>query len=501
MITLFLIFNVAFSSAHLINQRFKWSLDGTHSSLPAYRDLGSNEQSEFEQKLDHFDPNNKVTWKQRYWSDNSDDKKINERAILFVHGPNTLSNIDYIDTELLIPLARNLKATRFYLEHRFYGESRPKIDTSPENLVYLSSKQALEDIAYFIKNISDKHKLHKDIKWVVIGVSYGGTLATWARFKYPDLILSATAINAPLLAQADYGEYYENVVESLTKCNPKCTERITQANRELETAIKNEAGRKDVATMFNLCDALSEDPDDISSLFAELAENFARAVDFSGMKNISPKPACSLSDLCAIMSNVDTPPLTAYAEVNKKVTGILGLKCLEHRYKNRIEILKDTNFTNETKISRQWIYQTCTEFGYLKSSSKSTGIFGDHFPATFLAKRCQDLFKPEFNLPFIGEKASKVNTEFKGLEINVNNTMFIYNSEDPWRSLFIKDSKKGFYETHKIDPPACVAVNRLNAVSESGGLGGFFSEILGYVEKTMGCVLNEGNDCFEKSPK
>ena len=40
--------------------------------------------------------------------------------------------------------------------------------------------------------------------WTVIGMSYGGSLAAWARMKYPEIIFCAIAINAPMLAKADF---------------------------------------------------------------------------------------------------------------------------------------------------------------------------------------------------------------------------------------------------------------------------------------------------------
>ncbi|XP_065205213.1 putative serine protease K12H4.7 [Planococcus citri] len=479
MVGLFLIFYVVFSSA---------------------QSPGSNEKY-FEQKLDHFNADNKDSWQQRYWHDHSHYRE-NGRAILFVHGAYTTSNIAYIDKNFIIPLAKNLNATRFYLEHRFYGESKPKSDTSLKSLVYLSSQQALEDIAFFIEKIPEQYDFARSIKWVVIGVSYGGTLATWARFQYPEKILSAVAINAPLLAKVDYGEYYENVVNSLNKCNPKCVERIAEANRELKKAIENEKGRKDVTEMFNLCTGLTGNSDEVSSLFAELAENFAHGVDFNGMRKITPKK-CSFSELCNIMLKPNIAALNAYAEVNKIVKSELNpeQKCFDHLSKNMMEKLKRNDYEDTSKISKQWIYQTCTEFGFFQSSSKTSAIFGDHFPATFLAKRCKELFGPEFNIAYIEGKVSNTNERFKGLDINVTNTIFVYNTEDPWRNLFITNNKTGFYRTYKIETYSCL--NKQNAVHLHGHKGYeiFSFEDDGFLknmEKKLGCIVNDGSDCLAK---
>ena len=56
---------------------------------------------------------------------------------------------------------------------RFYGESHPTPDMSTKNLVYLSSEQALADLANFVMSMNEQHNL-TDSKWVTFGGSYPG---------------------------------------------------------------------------------------------------------------------------------------------------------------------------------------------------------------------------------------------------------------------------------------------------------------------------------------
>lgn len=41
---------------------------------------------------------------------------------------------------------------------------------------------------------------------------------------------------------------------------------------------------------------------------------------------------------------------------------------------------------------RQWMYQTCTEFGFYQTSSGESEVFGDHFNIDFFIQQCQDIF-------------------------------------------------------------------------------------------------------------
>jgi len=70
--------------------------------------------------------------------------------------------------------------------------------TYNKNLPYLSSQQAVEDIAAFI-NAQNSASGESNPKWVVWGAAYGGALALWLRTKYPTLTVGAVA-SSPLIS-------------------------------------------------------------------------------------------------------------------------------------------------------------------------------------------------------------------------------------------------------------------------------------------------------------
>ena len=97
---------------------------------------------------------------------------------------------------------------------RYYGSSHPTVDTSVENLQYLSSRQALEDIVTFKKLIVTTYNL-KNSSWVSFGGSYPGALSAWLRIKYPQTVVGAVASSGPVQAKVDFYQYLEVVSASL----------------------------------------------------------------------------------------------------------------------------------------------------------------------------------------------------------------------------------------------------------------------------------------------
>lgn len=101
----------------------------------------------------------------------------------------------------MVELAPKHGALLVALEHRYYGKSVPKNDFSTENLRYLNSEQALEDIAQFHSVITEKFSLTANNKWVTWGGSYPGMMAALSRLRFPNLIHASISSSSPLQAQ------------------------------------------------------------------------------------------------------------------------------------------------------------------------------------------------------------------------------------------------------------------------------------------------------------
>ena len=105
------------------------------------------------------------------------------------------------------------------LEHRYYGESMPTANLSVDNLKYLTSEQALEDIAHFVKYFIKNMSLENS-KWIAFGGSYPGSLAARFRSNYPELVSGAIASSAAMEAVLNLNKFLSTVSQILgTECS------------------------------------------------------------------------------------------------------------------------------------------------------------------------------------------------------------------------------------------------------------------------------------------
>ena len=97
-------------------------------------------------------------------------------------------------------------ARLFVLEHRFYGDSQPFDDWSMDSLRYLSSEEAMADLAYFLgeMNLDDPTR-----KTLVIGGSYPGALSAWFRARYPTIAFASWSSSGVVQPIVDFWQFDE----------------------------------------------------------------------------------------------------------------------------------------------------------------------------------------------------------------------------------------------------------------------------------------------------
>ena len=91
-------------------------------------------------------------------------------------------------------------------------------------------------------------------RWIVLGRSYGGTLAALFRLKFPHIVTGAFATSGPLQAKADYFEYNEVIGTAL---GDKCSTALRQANDKVTQLLSNATGQAVLAKDFGFCAPLT----------------------------------------------------------------------------------------------------------------------------------------------------------------------------------------------------------------------------------------------------
>jgi hypothetical protein len=137
------------------------------------------------QRVDNFNPTNLDTWEQRYYRNNYF-YMPGRPMFVFLGGEWAIT--DYrMTNSLMYNMASYMNANIFYLEHRYYGESRPTPDVSDENLRFLTPEQALADAAHFINHIRTTEDGGMNSEIILVGGHYSASLAVWLRQRYPHL--------------------------------------------------------------------------------------------------------------------------------------------------------------------------------------------------------------------------------------------------------------------------------------------------------------------------
>jgi len=394
----------------------------------------------FEQKLDHFDGASSATWKQRFFRNKSFYKS---GGPLFVQiGGEGRASPEWLIKGAWLDYAQKYGAYCALLEHRFYGDSHPTKDMGVDNLRYLSSEQALADLAAFITWL--KQQIGQP-KVIVFGGSYPGSLAAWFRLKYPHIAHGAVASSAPLLAKVDFSEYMEVVDLSLKSHSDGCNEAISVATVGVTAALGSYDGRQQLKKMFQLCDDI--DPNvakDRMNLFATLAGNFQGVVQYN-KDNRKFEGAVgtniTIDTVCNIMEDsTKGSPLDRYALVNSLLLQTYQQKCVDFKYDKMIDDLRLTDWNSSAaEGGRQWTYQTCTEFAFFQSSDSTKQPFGHEFPISFWLDQCVDIFGPNFTSELITKAVERSNEDYGALNIRTSRVVFPNGSIDPWHALGVTE--------------------------------------------------------------
>ncbi|XGW14131.1 hypothetical protein V3C99_000437 [Haemonchus contortus] len=403
----------------------------------------SGREAYLKQKLDHFQENKE--WPQRYFYNNRYYRKGGNVAFLMLGGTGVL-DMEWVTDEKLpfVQFAKERGALMFALEHRFYGKSRPTEDLSVKNLQYLNSRQAIEDIATFIQTMNNKFKLNNP-KWIVFGGSYAGSLALWARQKYPKMIAGAVGSSPLMEPRLDFWEASQLADEVYRKSDSKCAENIKIGFMQMMDMLGNEAGRSQLSGLFKTePSSLTPDLRNIQLFTSIQLNNFLSAVQYRGgpyMQNGTH--SFNVESLCEMMNNDKFDQIRALERINS--IRVIQSKYLSDMQENtpvdfdalmKYLVKKDFDEEGWASVDRATLWQRCTEFGSFPTTDGDiNNIFGSLVSIDFYVDLCR-VFGEEFDAEYIEKAIEKTLQYYGGADgYNGTNVVIPNGGSDPWRLL------------------------------------------------------------------
>eukprot|EP01126_Amoeba_proteus_P042269 TRINITY_DN4590_c0_g4_i1.p1 TRINITY_DN4590_c0_g4~~TRINITY_DN4590_c0_g4_i1.p1 ORF type:complete len:343 (+),score=52.00 TRINITY_DN4590_c0_g4_i1:607-1635(+) len=271
---------------------------------------------------------------------------------------------------------------------------------------------------------------YKTTHTVVFGCSYIGSGAAWFRAKYPHLAVGAIASSAPVLAVADFYKYLDQVDLSIKEqFGESCDDALRTAMHGINSMLLKDD--PNITSLFNLCAPL-ESVDDkrnfVSSVMGDIMGVVQYDFEGSGTNNIPY--------VCGILTKNGVDPLTALAQYFTSGEG-----CNDVSYQSMIDSLKIVDNGNVSS-SRQWTYQTCSEFGYFQTTTSPTQPFaeGDWVTLDWYNQMCTDIFGRPFD---IDANIAETNVRFGGNQLPsyyATNVVYDNSIVDPWHTLSVQQS-------------------------------------------------------------
>jgi hypothetical protein len=426
------------------------------------------------QQLNHYDASDTRSFAQRFfYSDRyarAREENRNTYAFLCVGGEGpALDESVLVDsvhcTGDMLELAHILfedghKVHLYALEHRYYGESYPVFreggcsknrTTSPvtnQHLVYLSSTQALADLAHFVNSRSLDGGTN--IKWVTFGGSYPGMMAAWARSKYPHLIHAAVSSSAPVQAVLDFSAYNNHVSKVLASANvggsSECLAVFQAAHGEVTRMVHDATQHAGLADMFGLCNATSLLEDRNKELF--LGDGLVD-LHTQGNNPSCDRDLCNIGKICRTLLNdaKSFKPVTALANLAQRQRDRGA--CINIDWTGTLDYISDPVRGVEGGL-RSWLWQTCTEFGFYQTCNMhSTCPYGRGFHRV---DQDLEMCRVAFDKSGV-QVATAVRSSMEaygGWKMEASRILSVNGDIDPWSELAIHDVSNPQLPTYQV---------------------------------------------------
>lgn len=379
--------------------------------------------------VDHFDPNNTGTFKQRYFLDAQFFKapENNGTGLVFfmIGGEGTLTGPP---SGFVKELGKQYAALLVSLEHRFYGASLPNEDMSTSSYArLLTIDQALADLAAFSDFLQAEHFPETPLRFFTIGGSYPGALAAFYRIAYPGKTVGSLSSSGVVNAILTFSDFDRVVAQAI---GGHCADRLRNVTRAFEDALLVPAAACAAKGLFG-CDCEMWDAD-----FFYMLADAAAMVDQYGRK----------AELCSFLLEGLGPAPTAlemlrgFADFTRSYYGPqFGSSCF---YDSRCA----ADLKKATLNERSWRWQKCSELAYFQvapterdAEGGSVALRSGQVSLEYHIEQCQRIFSDSVGMPAV----KSVNDRFGGAQPTATRVFYSDFSDDPWRAASVQSEEGG----------------------------------------------------------
>ncbi|XP_057541628.1 probable serine protease EDA2 isoform X2 [Amaranthus tricolor] len=364
----------------------------------------------FNQTLDHFSPYEHRIFQQRYYEFLDYFRSPDGPIFLKICGESSCNGIanDYLSV-----LAKKFGAAIVSPEHRYYGKSSPFKTYTTEDLKYLSSKQALFDLAAFRQFYQDSlnkrfNRSNIENPWFVFGISYAGALSAWFRLKFPHLTCGSLASSAVVLAVYNFTEFDRQIGVS---AGPECKAALQETTQLVDERLKSNG--KAVKSVFG-ASQLTIDGD----FLYFLADAAVTAFQYGNP-----------DELCLPLveaKKADKDLLEAYASF------------VNDTFADYVDSYNQENLKITTSADRLWWFQVCTEVAYFQVAPANDSIRSSKVNTRYHLDLCKNVFGDG-----IYPEVDVTNLYYGGTKIAGSKIVFTNGSQDPWRHATKQTSSPG----------------------------------------------------------
>jgi len=412
------------------------------------------EQWYLEQTVDHFSPGDRRTFAQRFYA-NFEHYKPGGPVFIYIggEGPASPSGVSGRTSNALF--AEKLNGATVAVEHRFYGKTQPFDSLATENLRYLTSRQALHDLAQFQKWFISNRSLQES-DFFCLGGSYPGSLAAWYRLEFPEMTRGCWASSAPVEAVEVWPGFGQKVWQAVAT--------DVDGARDDTVSVKLFAGYEQVAGLIQ--DPTPEAFETLKRTFNVCPGTLVSQQDRDNMEmTISTYPGLIMQ-----YNNTVTPhlkairdiviaaktPLDAALDVSKFLNLTVGTgpgNCTDNSVGAFYQQLSNATLplSGEGNAGRTWFWQTCNEFGYFQTATstftKPTMYTRGASSRALWQGMCEDVYG--INEASIGARIAETN-RYYGAKApkNISNVFFSNGDLDGWSLLSVTASPPNQMEVY-----------------------------------------------------